>query len=311
MNYEVLNLLNASLASSTRASYRNALGHYITFHGSYYPNSVLLPASVEQVAQFITICYLKNLKCSTITSYMSAIAYVHKVSGLVNPTESFIDKKLLHATRRHSSIDKRHAFYIKDIDNIVKALPDIGTDPYLLIMYTAMILTAFFGLLRVGEITVSTHGHQNIIRKDAIKLGYQGNHVSTINIYMSSYKHSQGHPASIPLCRQLLKSICPVRALIRYLKSSSCPSGHLFHHKSGQTVSSSEFREVLRSCVSACGLDPSCYTCHSLRIGGATHAYLMNMPSSQICKLGRWKSTAYKKYIRTHALPINSFIGQS
>ena len=240
---------------------------------------------------------------------MSAIAYVHKVSGLVNPTESFIVKNLLHATRRHSSIGIRHAFSIKDIANIVKALPDIVTEPYLLIMYKAMILIAFFGLLRVGEIT--THGHQNIIRKDAIKLGYQGNHVSTINIYMSSYMHSQGHPASIPLCRQVLKYMCPVRALIRYLKCLSCPSGHLFHHNSGQTVSSSEFREVLRSCVSACGLDPSCYTCHSLRIGGATHAYLMHMPSSQICKLGRWKSTAYKKYIRTYALPINSFIGQS
>lgn len=53
-------------------------------------------------------------------------------------------------------------------------------------------------------------------------------------------------------------------------------------------------------------MNPNLFTAHSFRIGGATHAHNSNMSTAQIQKLGRWKSSAYLKYIRPPALPLHT-----
>lgn len=212
----------------------------------------------------------------------------------------------MHAVRRIKSSDKRLPFTVDDLQKLVSAIPIILEDPYQQTMYKAMILTAFFGLLRVGEMAQSKHGHENIIKRQSVQEVYINSKVKYINISMSVYKHSQGQPTIIPVSRQPLREICPVRALLQYMQDSPCQHGPLFRFRSGASVSVSDFRSVLRSLVVECHLDPTTYTSHSLRIGGATHAHLNNMSTAQICRLGRWKSTAYKKYIRTDALPIST-----
>ena len=46
------------------------------------------------------------------------------------------------------------------------------------------------------------------------------------------------------------------------------------------------------------GVDCSNYNGHSLRIGAATTALAGGIPDATIQTLGRWKSDAYKQYIR-------------
>ena len=49
-------------------------------------------------------------------------------------------------------------------------------------------------------------------------------------------------------------------------------------------------------------LDPSCYNTHSFRIGTATSAEAAGLTESQIKTLGRWRSNAYRCYIKpTHS----------
>ena len=79
-------LLNSSLARSTAYTYKSALKHYTIFHHNYYPEEIILPASVEHVAQIITVYYHRSLKSTTIYTFISAHAYVHKIQGLPNPT---------------------------------------------------------------------------------------------------------------------------------------------------------------------------------------------------------------------------------
>ena len=50
------------------------------------------------------------------------------------------------------------------------------------------------------------------------------------------------------------------------------------------------------------GIDPTAYSGHSFRIGGATSASLAGLKDYEIQMLGRWKSDCYKTYVRS---PLN------
>lgn len=307
MNLAVSHLLAKSLAPSTRASYKNALAHYRTFHSQFYANSPLLPISVEQLSQFIAVCHYRQLQPSTITSYLSAIAYVHNIQNLPSPTDSFLIKKLMHELRRYSHSDKRLPFILSHLQDIVKALRTVSPSVFQFSLLRAMVLTAFIGLLRVGEIAFSPKGAHNVLQRGNLHC-YRSSKgkVTQIDIRLTSYKHSKGGSAVIPLTRQCIKAICSVRALVKYLRLSPSHNAPLFCHLSGAPVSTASFNQTLKVCLVHVGLDPTRYTAHSFRIGGATYAHSLQFSSVDIQRLGRWRSNAYLKYIRPDPLSLAS-----
>ncbi|XP_052805903.1 uncharacterized protein LOC128235191 [Mya arenaria] len=163
LNYSVCTLLNTSLAPSTMNSYRNAWKHYMAFHQLYYPQCAPLPVPVVHLTQFIATCQHRQLKPSTVTSYVSAIAYVHKIQNFPNPAEAFIVQKLLRGLWRDGAKDKRLAFCLTDQENIISYLPSVCVNGYYAVLYKAMILVAFFGLFRIGELALSKLGQNNLI----------------------------------------------------------------------------------------------------------------------------------------------------
>lgn len=299
-------MLNNSLAPSTLNSYRNAWKHYKAFHLIHHPHSKVMPISTTRLGQFISTCHHQNLSPSSVTSMISAISYVHKINNLPNPADSFLIKKLLHGMRRNQTKDKRLPFSLKDLTSIMLLLPSLGKSNYYVALYKAVILVAFFGLFRIGELTLSRLGHSNLIQKENVQIEHSDSKLTSISIEIKSFKHSAGRTEKIPLSLQPQKSICPVRALARYMRYATVSQGPLFQHPNGKPLTVSEFSRVLKKLVTKCHLDPNRYTCHSLRIGGATHAHLLNMPATQIQKLGRWKSSAFKKYIRIQPLAIST-----
>ena len=257
-------------------------------------------APIMQLAQFVALCHAQSFRPSRITSYVSAIAYVHKIKGLLNLGEAFLVKKLLHGTRRSQCIDKRHPFTLTQIRILITALPSVVSSKYKCILFSVMFLTAFFALLRVGEFRLSSTGHQNMLTWYQLTFQHVDSKISSALLKISHYKHSHGQQAFIPLARQT------VLALLRYRKRSPFKSGPLFHARSGNPISCTHFRTVLRECVIRSHLDPSSYTGHSLRIGGATQAHSQQIPLEFIKRLGRWKSQAFLRYIRPNQLQIRS-----
>jgi hypothetical protein len=67
------------------------------------------------------------------------------------------------------------------------------------------------------------------------------------------------------------------------------------------------FNNKLTDCISFCGLDVTRFKSHSLRIGGASHYANLGYSDSQIRVLGRWKSDAFKKYIRGQRIYLPGF----
>lgn len=101
-------------------------------------------------------------------------------------------------------------------------------------------------------------------------------------------------------------SICPVRAMEKYLKYCK-PTGTplpLFTFSNGTFLTRSTFQDYLCSLLAKAGLDPTMFNTHSLRIGAATTAAAVGLPDWLIQVLGRWSSNAYKIYIRQPQQPL-------
>ena len=121
-------------------------------------------------------------------------------------------------------------------------------------------------------------------------------HVAKITI--SKYKHNTSRrPFHILIAREVSSTFCPVLALIQYCELRGASPGPLFC-RADQNME-------LQRCLAYCGLDTSRYKSHSFRIGGACHATDRGYSDAQIHALGRWKSDAFKVYLRSEVLQAN------
>ena len=76
----------------------------------------------------------------------------------------------------------------------------------------------------------------------------------------------------------------------------------MFCTDNGRPVQRKVFSEILSAVLNHCGLDPTKYKGHSFRIDAATFAAESGFLDAQTRVMGRWKSDAFRKYIRTASL---------
>ena len=99
--------------------------------------------------------------------------------------------------------------------------------------------------------------------------------------------------------KQSTVHFCPVEFLVRWCRMRGSNSGPLFCLADGSAVKTEVFTRQLKGALAFCDLDCSSYKSHSFRIGAASLAAENGMSDAQIRGLGRWKSDAYKLYIRS------------
>lgn len=97
-------------------------------------------------------------------------------------------------------------------------------------------------------------------------------------------------------------STCPVNALYQYIQLRGVLPGPLFIFPGGIPVSYQHFSSCLRNSLIWAGFQPTQYTSHSFRIGAASTAAASGVPDEEIQHMGKWKSLAFKRYIRLPTL---------
>jgi len=93
--------------------------------------------------------------------------------------------------------------------------------------------------------------------------------------------------------------LCPVAAMLGYLAQRPPTPGFLFLFEDGSTLSKPRLTQALRSVLGDLGFDDSGFSGYSFRIGAATAAAQAGLSDSLIQTLGRWKSAAFRSYIRS------------
>ena len=246
---------------------------------------------------------------STINSYLSAISYVHKLTGLRDPTKSFLIQKLLTALSRQRTADVRLPVTKPVLHQLVRSLVFTNSSAWQRSLFGTMFLVAFYGLFRLGElVTKSTHLGSSVVQYHSLTfLTCNANGLPhTAKISISEYKHNPSkRPFNILIAREDSPSLCPVTALLEYTRLRGDRPGPLFCNADFSSVSFHQFNTELQRCLIYCGLDNRRFKSHSFRIGGACHAADKGFSDAQIRALGRWKSDAFKVYLRSEIITAN------
>ena len=164
-----------------------------------------------------------------------------------------------------------------------------------------MFLVAFYGFFRVGELTIKTpERRHSVLQFQSLSFLKSHNEVEAAKLVITDYKHNTtGRPFSIIIHRESTVHCCPVEFLLRLCRMRGSNSGPLFSLADGSAVKTEVFTRQLKGAVAFCDLDCSSYKSHSFHIGAASLPAENGMSDAQIRGLGRWKSDAFKLYIRS------------
>ena len=98
----------------------------------------------------------------TLMTYMSAISYVHKLAGKVNPTQVFVINKLLVGAKKLSGTpDTRLPISLSILRKFVDATQFIASSAYLRLLRQSMFLLAFHAFLRI-PVTITVTPSLNV-----------------------------------------------------------------------------------------------------------------------------------------------------
>ena len=244
---------------------------------------------------------MEGFSSSTICSHLSAVAYHAQLAGFPDPTQSFLVRRLTLGCKKHSpSQDERLPLLLPQVHSLVRLCPTLHNGRFDIVLYQALFLFIFHGFFRVGEVLPGSFAmsarvvqYQDVVVIDG-----------TLRVTLRHHKtQTSGRPTI--LCISSSRSqYCPCHYLLCYFQLRGAFPGPLFVDCTGRAITLSKFRSVLSQSLIALGLPVHLYKPHSFRIGACTQAIMSGVPPDQVQSMGRWRSHAYKKYIRLPRVSI-------
>ena len=281
--------MSKALSQSTKELYQRAWAQYERFamiHGL----AVGIPIPVQDLLCFITSLYNKGCPASTVSSTLSGISYFHKIQPLpvFDPTHHFAVTQLRVAIRKERpSLDFRKPVTEIMLHAIFDTLAQLNLPIYDLWLFRSVYSFMFYFGLRIGEVAQSVH---------TIQRGQLSVSSSKLTLAFSSYKHAPLQPFSHVL--QANDSIyCPVSTISNYLAMRGDDPGPLFQ-LGEKSIPKALVSHRLKEVLSRAGIEATNISSHSFRIGAASLWAQRGMSEEEIMRLGRWKSSAWKKYMR-------------
>lgn len=252
-----------------------------------------IPATPHHIAMYVSHLHYHRLKVSTIRTHLSAIAFMHEATGYKNPTKSFTTQKLLTAYSRTDPAPKTRKPITRNILKIVvKSAKKYITSHYNRYLFTSIFTVMYHAALRASEICESPKT-SHTLQTHNINLSKSNR---SLKVQFSSYKHSTS--LNPPLVLYPTKYPCPVKSFIKYKKLRKTHHGPAFCYSNGTSITRDQLQTTLHKLLTLSGYNSKLYNTHSFRIGKTTDLAKHGYSYSQIAQIGRWKSTAYLRYIK-------------
>ena len=171
-----------------------------------------------------------------------------------------------------------------------------------------MFLVAFYGLFRIGELaSKSTRFARSVVQYSNLTFLFRQGQVQGAKITITEYKHNvSGRPFDILLAKDVSSPFCPVTALYQYCNIRGTRPGPLFCHADQTAISVHQFNVRFSSAY---------LTVVWTVVGTRLIAFALAARAMPLKKViltrkfvllhGRWKSDAFKVYLRSEVLHAN------
>ena len=304
--YDAMKMYYSSgMSPTTHRSYSTGLKQYIHFCSQ--ASLPAIPASEHTLLLFVTHLATQNLSYSTIKVYMSAVRSAHVTTGNHTDFDSQLTPRLdrlLKGIRKEVSkigSPKQRLPITMEIMTGIKSVLNKRPKTHYKTMMWAACCTAFFGLLRSGEFTVpSLHQYDPTTHLSLSDVSLDDRHVPQIvRLHIKQSKTDIYRNGTYIYLGRTDHNICPVQAIVSYLAIRGKHPGPLFMLPDSAMLTRNMFASLLKEILSQLNLDTQQYNTHSFRIGGATAAKHAGLSIVDIKTLGRWRSDAYQRYIKS------------
>ena len=313
---EASTILSAALADGTKMKVNTALRNYAKFCGllGYEPHAN--PGGMTDHELNLYIAWMaRTLSHATIGGYLTCgVRHLSEAAGIrwIPPNGRYSTRLMMQGVARLKGTgapNRKHAVTIDLLRSIYGMLNMSDHNDH---TFWTVCVFLFFTFLRKGHVLqkTSTPGGpptpHTILRRD-ITVAH--------NRLVLTVRHTKTIQFGQRTLRWLLTDvgshdpICPTGRLAEYLLRTE---GHirgdepLFQEMvKNQSTGISELRPLrydhfikrFKGLLAQAGADPSCFSGHSFRRGGATFARDAGVPDNIIKAMGDWQSEAWQRYI--------------
>ena len=301
-----IKLISAAYSHTTWKTYEAAYNSFVSFE-VYNKNVVEWPLTQNTLNSYISWATLqKNLKHSTISTYVASLSSVHQLFGFEGDIfSSFITKAMLRgsnnlATSIHTPSHTRKVFTLSLLKLVGHAISQQDWEAESKLVFWSCLCVAFFGSFRIGELLAAKEeGFDYVTTLLWKNVKIRGDNCL---IHIESPKSNSKEGDFVDLFTIPGKDCCPVTSLKNLKNVSNVTSDSpVFCFKNSKPLTPPVFNQTLRSLLEPfIGISSLQYSSHSLRAAIpsalAKTPYLAN--DQDIKGWGRWDSPCYRRYTR-------------
>ena len=296
-------VLGLAIDHSTLKNYSSALNSYLSFVRIHDFPVEPTPDTLSFYAVFMS----HHIEPRSVSTYLSGICqqlepyFPNVCTARLSP---LVERTMKGCMRLKSVATKRkRALTVSDLSTVINALSLSTNHDDLL--FQAMLLTGFFALMRLGELTfpddIKLHNWRKITKRSTVTIDsdqysfhlpshkadrfFEGN-----RIIVKKKQYSELDPLAI-FCRYLVSrdTSFPLSSPLWLMANGAVPTRHFFV---------SRLRRFFDRDVAG----------QSMRAGGATSLAENGVPPSLIQLIGRWTSDAFFIYIRKSPVLIQALL---
>ena len=261
-----------------------------------------MPADEDTLIKY-AVFLARSIKYSSIKGYLAAVRHFHIRHGFVLDLNKCLRLQLVCRGIKRSQGTKltrvRLPITIKHLRLFHSLLAISYTPNYDSVMLWATMTLAFFGFLRLGELTSNTKfSPEEHLSPDDIRFLPSWENVDHMSVHIKISKTDPFRAGQTKFVGKTHQPVCPVQAMMAYLSIRTPTPGPLFIHETGKPLTKEALTLETRQLLSNSGFTPSHYAGHSYRIGAATTAASVGLPPWLIKTLGRWSSDCFERYVR-------------
>lgn len=291
---------SAAFAESTKKNHRIHWKAYILF--TLYYHIDMFPATSESISLFAHFLSRSFKSVDSVINYVSGVKVLHIICGWsVSAFDSIDWGNIKKGLRRRLPYLSHQAAPITPL--LLKQFHEKMnmSDPLDATLW-ALFLVAFFAMLRKSNLVPDKVSEfqlgKQLARQDVIS----GEHCLLLSCLWSKTNQFGQRCHRVPLVAIPNSPLCPVSAFTNMCllvpAPGSAPAFCIIKDDKFVPLTYSFFQAALKKLIQSIGLDPTLYSSHSFRRGGASWAFACQVPGELIQKIGDWRSQAYLRYLQ-------------